>query len=125
MPGRASFKFSIVSFQKIRICTIFHRGVHVIAQKAFIQVHRDLPGPRPFIDRQIFGMLALAASIDQPDIDALAVCIHPESAGIQKFLLLSAASAAKVYSRLRLLRQIHAFALSRSLIPDDPLNAFL
>lgn len=42
-------------------------------------------------------MLAFSASVNQPDVDFISVRIDPESAGVDEFLLLMAASAAMEY----------------------------
>ena len=103
-PSRHSSKFSIVSLQKVNISAIFHGSLHVIIHKAFKQFLRNFTRMRPLINREVFGMLAFLATVDQPNVYAFTIGIYPEFVRIDKLLLLSATSAAKIYSGLFLLR---------------------
>ena len=96
-PPFPSPKFSFVPFQKVNIIPILNRGFLIIIQEQLIQFLWDLLRTGSFKDSQIPGMLALSAPVNQPDIHIIPIRIHSESAGVDKFLLFTAAPAPVIY----------------------------
>ena len=97
MAGPVQVAFRIVLIQKLNIPAIGYGGFRVVCLKGLKQFCRDLAGLYPFIDRQVPGMFAFFASVYQPYVNVFPVGVHPEFAGIHKFLLFPATSAAKVH----------------------------
>lgn len=96
MAGPVQVEFSIVLLQKLNIPAIGYGGFRVVCLKGLKQFCRDLAGLYPFIDRQVPGMFAFFASVYQPYVNVFPVGVHPEFAGIHKFLLFPATSAAMI-----------------------------
>ena len=85
--------FSMVSFQKSGVVSVSEGGIFVVCEKQRIQLGRNLRRTDPFKHGEVPGMLAFFAAVDQPDVDLAAVCVNPELAAVDKFLLLSASAA--------------------------------
>ena len=90
-------KFRSVSFEKSPVVAILTGKLGIILQEELIFLRIYLGRPLSLINRQIPGMLTPLTLIDQPDIDAVAVGVHPELSGIDKLLLFAAASAPMEY----------------------------
>lgn len=82
--------------QKIDVPAISRSGFRIIHLKSFKKICRELTGFRPFVDREVPGMLAFFASIDQPHVYAVSVGVHSEFSRIQELLFFPAAAAAMI-----------------------------
>ena len=87
------FELRVVFLQKVRVSAVGRGGLRVVFLEGLEQLRRDPARLRPFIDGEVPGMLAFFAAVDQPHVHAVPVGVHPEFAGIEEFLLFSAASA--------------------------------
>ena len=97
MHENSSFKFSIITFQKIYIISVLQSKFKIILHKQFVILLLNFGGFHTFINREVPRMLALPASVYQPDIDPVSVCIHTKLAGIDEFLLFTASAATVIH----------------------------
>lgn len=84
----------MVPFEEGDVVPVSDSGILVVIKKQLVQLRRYLRGADPLEYREIPRMLAFFASVDEPYIHPIAVCIHPETSAVDKLLFFSASSAA-------------------------------
>ena len=87
----------MISFQKSNVVSVTDGGIFVVFKKQTVKVLWDLCRIDTFKYGEIPCMLTFFASVDQPDIDSIAVCVYPKPAAVEKLLFLAASPAAMVY----------------------------
>lgn len=98
----------MISFQKVYIVSVLLGKVGIVIGKTGIQLGGDFRGLYPIINLQIPGVLAFFATVDQPDIDPIAICIDAKATGIDKFLPFSATTAAVKHVQCIIHRWLHS-----------------
>ena len=104
-------KLSIVSFQKIKIPSIFISFFCIVWLKRFKEFLGNSSRPYPFKNSKVPRMFTFFTSINQPHINTLSIGVYPEFARINKFLFLPATSTTMKNSYNFVLRIAHRFFL--------------
>ena len=104
----------MILLQKNDISAIHHGGVRVVVQKSFKQFLRNPTWLCTLKNSQIPGMLAFFATVYQPNINQLSVCVDPELSTVNEFLFLTATATAMEYPYLIVIRYSHPASLRQA-----------